>query len=415
MIGIAEIAFGMIIIPYTTLTYYVIIIMCLAALYLDTKIYLTGGIISMSINLVKVFLAKDRSTTETLIGDFAIVIIVGILLFFITKWGRQMILAASEKEEQSANLLNTLENTMDTIKTNTKALNRDITMCSDNLGGVYEITASMSTSIQEITKGIVGQSESVNQISLMMQEADMKITEMSNFSGQLKDISSKASLVVSEGSEKIRKMDKQMGIINNTVNQSYSTVIELNNNMDEINKFLSGITQIANQTNMLALNASIEASRAGEAGKGFAVVAEEVKRLAEQSAKIVKQIDSIITQIKDKTQDVLNHAINGNNASKEGELVAKQVSHNFELVQNAFSDIDKNIVDEISRMKNVAELFSMINTETESIASIAEEHSAATQELMATMEEHTAGVESIYNSLQNIKNTSDNLKDIIKK
>ncbi|MCX7921883.1 MAG: methyl-accepting chemotaxis protein [Clostridia bacterium] len=325
-----------------------------------------------------------------------------------------MIVSANEKEAHAKTLLSELEKTMDTIKANTSALNGDISKCSDNLGTVHEISSSVATAIQEITRGVVGQTESVTHISLMMKEADNKISDIANFSNQLEDVSAKASHVIVEGSEKINRMDKQMSIINQAVTKSYATVQELNSNMDEINNFLSGITQIAEQTNLLALNAAIEAARAGESGKGFAVVAEEVRKLAEQSANTVRQINQIIHQIKDKTKNVLDEVNNGHIATQEGETVAKQVNQNFEMIQLSFKDIDKYISDEISRIKNIAQLFSQINMETESIASISEEHSASTEELMATTEEHNASIENIYNLMHNIKNSSDNLQNLIK-
>jgi methyl-accepting chemotaxis protein len=96
-------------------------------------------------------------------------------------------------------------------------------------------------------------------------------------------------------------MQKQIDIINDAVTESLSTVQELDKSMDNINHFLSEISQIAGQTNLLALNAAIEASRAGESGKGFAVVADETRRLAEQSSKMVKGINEIIGDIKNRT------------------------------------------------------------------------------------------------------------------
>lgn len=413
IIGIVEFVINMATADSETLIFYCIILIALATLYLNLKIYIIAGVLAFNVG-VGAHLFIEHSPTEDVVAYAAIIMIVGIVLFLTNLWGGKLIAAAHDKEKQAEALLAELDAAMDTVRESTATLNKDISDCTNNLGGIYEASSNMSIAIQEITKGIVGQSESVTQISQMMYEADSKISEMRDFSDQLASESSKSSLVVAEGSEKIHNMDKHMEIINEAASQSYSTILELNDNISEINILLNGITQIASRTNLLALNASIEAARAGEAGKGFAVVADEVRNLAEQSALTVKQIDQVISHIKDKTQEVLNQAENSKEASKEGEQAAKEVSVSFVSVQESFKNISQYISDEISRMNNVAELFSKISEETESIASIAEEHSASTEELMATTEEHTAGIESIYNLLQNIKNSSDSLQNLIK-
>lgn len=385
----------------------------ITSLYLNKRLLLAcGGILSVSLIIIQ--RGNPYFTMEEFIISFVILGFVVSILFFLTKWGSQLILTANEKENQAKELFAELEKTMVVIKASTISLKGDIFQANDNIGAVHEISGSMAASIQEITKGIIAQAESVNQINQMMKEADNKIYELKNFSDQLEEVSAKASHVVLEGSEKINTMDKQMNIINQAVSKSYTTVQELNSNMDDINNFLSGITQIAGQTNLLALNAAIEAARAGESGKGFAVVAEEVRKLAEQSANTVRQINKIINHIKDKTKNVLDEVNRGQIATRDGEMVVKNVNKNFEMIQVSFKDIDRCIADEISRIVNIAGLFSSINLETESIASISEEHSASTQELMATTEEHNANIESIYNLMQDIKCSSDNLDGIIR-
>ena len=247
-----------------------------------------------------------------------------------------------------------------------------------------------------------------------MKDADKGIYGLTEFSHQLEEVSSNASNVVTEGTEKINMMENQMEIINQSVKKSLDTVRELNTNMDEINNFLSGITQIAEQTNLLALNAAIEAARAGESGKGFAVVADEVRKLAEQSAFTVKQIYEIIYKIKDKTKNVLDEVSRGQVATQEGEKVVNTVNQSFEMIQASFKEIDRYIADEISRIGNIAGLFSHIDEEVESIASISEEQASSTEELLATLEEHNSNIEGIYNLMQGIKTASDNLQGTIK-
>ena len=164
---------------------------------------------------------------------------------------------------------------------------------------------------------------------------------------------------------------------------------------------------------MLALNAAIEAARAGESGKGFAVVAGEVKQLAEQSSSIVEQINQIIHQIKNKTKNVFDEVSRGQEATQDGEKVVKSVNLSFEMIQDSFKNMNQYIADEISRIENIADLFSNIEKEIDRIASISEGHAAAVEELSATIQEHTASIEIMNNLMQNIKDSSDNLQAVI--
>jgi methyl-accepting chemotaxis protein len=246
-----------------------------------------------------------------------------------------------------------------------------------------------------------------------MKEANKKVLDISQFSNELNEVSTKASQIVIEGSEKINHMKDQMDIINTAVTKSYSTVRELNLDMDKIDTFLSDITQIADNTNLLSLNATIEAARAGESGRGFAVVADDIRKLAEQSANTVRQINTILLLIKEKTKNVLDEVNKGNIATNEGTIAVDHVNNNFDMVQTSFGDISKHISDEIKRINEITELFSQINTESESIASISEEHAASTEELMATTQEHNANIESIYNLMQDIKSSSESLQGVM--
>ncbi|ACL76963.1 methyl-accepting chemotaxis protein [Ruminiclostridium cellulolyticum] len=391
----------------------IIIILCLTTLYLDKRVLLIVGALMESANLI-IRISQDNLNTNFLISDFAIPGIVLLILFFVTHWGNELTISASIKEVRTNELLVQLENTMDIIKKSTFSLNGDIDNCNNSLEIVHEISNSMAASIAQIAEDVVNQTESVTNISEMMNSAGEKISDINNFSKQMANVASNANQVVVDGCDKINRMDSQMEIINQAVKKSYSTVQELNSNMDEVNNFLSSITQIAEQTNLLALNAAIEAARAGESGKGFAVVADEIKKLAQQSSNTVKEIDQIITEIKAKTQDVLNDVNNGNIATKEGEKIVGQVNESFERIQVSFKDIDKYISNELSRMENVTSLFSQIHDETDRIASISVGHSAATEELMATTQENNTNIGNIYNLMHDIKNASDNLHSIVK-
>lgn len=386
-----------------------------AALYYSKLLVLVNGCFSFLSMVFIQYKLKPVFDNYSFLTIMILLFVINIALYFAAKRGGDLIIAANDKEQEAQALLLELEKTMGVIKDNTSSLNSDIIKCSENVSTVHEISCSMASTIQDITKGAVGQTESVTHISEMMKEADNKVYEIADDSKELSDVSTRAIQVVQEGTDKVELMDKQMKIINQAATKSYSTVHDLSSNLDEINSFLTSIKQIAEQTNLLALNAAIEAARAGESGKGFAVVADEVRKLAEESANTAGQINEVTNHIKEKTQNVMIETDRAQLAALEGEGYVKRVNESFENIKTAFNEISQYINSGSAKFYNLAEVFSEINGETENIASIAEEYAASTEELMATTEEHNSNIESINNFLQHIKDSSNKLQDAIKK
>ncbi len=386
---------------------------CITIMYLNKWYVLASGGFYTAL-IVYIQFIRYPFEIKIAISEVVCVAFSTLFLFFLAKWGTELIQNANDKEARANMLLSELEKTMNGIKQNTLILNSDILECNKSLGVASEISNSTAISLQEITKGIVGQSESVTKISNLMSETGYSVNEIISFSKQMSDVSAKASQVVLDGSGRISQMEKQMDIINEAAEKSFSTVQDLNSNMEEINKFLSSITQIADQTNLLALNAAIEAARAGESGRGFAVVADEVRKLAEQSANTVRQIYHIISDINNKTQEVLGEVQKGNLAAKEGEIIVSQVNQGFVRIQASFDEIDKCIYKEMSMFEKTAAAFTSIQGETESIASISEEHSSSTEDLLAISKENNSNIEKICDLMKEIKQSSDNLKNILK-
>ncbi|MGE5421778.1 MAG: methyl-accepting chemotaxis protein [Ignavibacteriales bacterium] len=385
----------------------------LVALYLNKR-WLVINSTAMSLVLIYVLLFIGHLSSQMKIMSILpfLFLVIGICL--LTIWGSELIVASQKKEQEANQLLDEINETMNVIKNGTSSLNADIDNCNNNLAIVHTISESISAAIQDIAKGIVEQSSSLANMNEKMKQGGQEVSAIKDNSNMLVEVASEASKVVTEGAKRIEQMDRQMGIINQTVNNSFSTVQELNANMDEVNDFLSGIAEIAGQTNLLALNAAIEAARAGESGKGFAVVADEVRKLAEQSAETVKRISGIIERIKAKATDILDQSQRGSAATSEGEAIVKQVTETFARVQISFKDIDAYVLDELKKIEKTAAVFMEIIRETDNIASISEQHSAATEEVTATTEEHNASIETIYNLMKDIKNSSDRLESLAK-
>lgn len=160
---------------------------------------------------------------------------------------------------------------------------------------------------------------------------------MTEFAGRISSSAEKAAatadqtaLMSLEGTKAIDKVSAQMQSINETVVSLSEAFKHLTERSNEIGNITEVITSIAEQTNLLALNAAIEAARAGEQGKGFAVVADEVRKLAEQSAQSAEQITRLITIIQNDTKQTMNSVISATGEVKEGLVVVHEAGGAFQ-------------------------------------------------------------------------------------
>lgn len=387
---------------------YVYFIMFIA-LYFNTKFYSLLSTIIVFIATGIIFQTKD---VYQILPAYSMIIFASVVLYYVTRSGGRLINGAIGKEKRTNELLLELQETMNTIKKNTGNLNGDITHCNNNLTSVKKCSNGIMVTAEDVAKSVVCQTGSMSDICNVTDDAENKIIETVKIVNDIKNISTNTNEAVSQGAKKIADMDKQMAIINSAVSESVNTVRELEVSMDEINKFLEDITQISEQTNLLALNAAIEAARAGEQGKGFTVVAEEVRKLAEQSSETVNLINSIINNIRNKTKAALIEVQNGDSAIKSGEAIVNEVNHSFKNIELAFKDIDKGIDKEVKIFEDFSIVFKHIRKEIETIASISEEHSVSTEEMLATIEGLNNNINSIFELMKQIQNSSETLEDI---
>ena len=207
----------------------------------------------------------------------------------------------------------------------------------------------------------------------------------------------------------------QMNDIESAVEETSSVIMALEEQLGKIGSIVNTISEIANQTNLLSLNASIEAARAGEAGRGFAVVASEISNLADESNDATAQIAEMITSIQESSKEAVSAMEKGLESVAQGTKVVNHSGETFKLIVERKSDISKQaevmqgIVQELSDgTDNVKNYFGGIDHMSCNVAD-------ATSNVSAASQEQAASAQEIYAASQRLTKKIEELNDIIHK
>ncbi|MBI5235782.1 MAG: hypothetical protein HY886_05990 [Deltaproteobacteria bacterium] len=255
-----------------------------------------------------------------------------------------------------------LSNSVDSMAIRMSSVIGRITDSSSQLASAAEELAASST---QIASGADKQSGQTVQVASAMEEMNATVVEVAKNSQQVSDAAKSAQDIALKGGTVVNQAVSAMQEVSVSTNMTADTIRKLGKGSEEIGSIVSVINDIADQTNLLALNAAIEAARAGEQGRGFAVVADEVRKLAERTTKATKEISEMIKAIQSETTKAVT-------AMGEG---ASKVENGVRLANEA-GDSLKSIV------KSVEYVSGMITH----IATSAEEQSSTTDEITQNMD-----------------------------
>jgi methyl-accepting chemotaxis protein len=220
--------------------------------------------------------------------------------------------------------------------------------------------------------------------------------------------------VVGDGLVIIDELNNKSKDTTNVTQLVIKDIEELEKQSQNIGNFVGIINEIASQTNLLSLNASIEAARAGEAGRGFAVVADEIRKLADQSIEAANQIQSIVTEIQNKTQGTVQSA-------KQAESIVESQMESLNKTIKVFEEINNHVGNLVNNLdiisvgiKGIESAKNVSMDAISNISAVAQETAAASEEVSATATSQISSVENLSQSAMELADNAKKLEQAIK-
>lgn len=269
----------------------------------------------------------------------------------------------------------------------------------------------IATTMGELSSGTETQAMSVGDLSGRMNDfVDLvRISEQEGY--EITTTSENVLNLTVEGTLLMKESVSQMKRIDSIVSEAVQQVQGLDRQSEEISNLVHVIQNIADQTNLLSLNAAIEAARAGVHGKGFAVVADEVRKLAEQVSTSVSEITAIVASIQQETGYVVNSLNKGYEEVKEGTIQIEKTGQNFESIDGSVSEIVDNIRSISNNLKNISGNSDHMNNLTQDIAAVAEESAAGVEQTSAMAEETSSAMDEVSRRAQELATLAEQLNE----
>lgn len=257
---------------------------------------------------------------------------------------------------------------------------------------------TISCNIAELAQGSQQQTSEVEKtlsVGNHLEQVALTVVEKARLTAE---VSAEMTLAAEDGKNAAQNAVNKIYEIKSVTASAATVVTMLGEKSQHIGQMLDTITQIAAQTNLLALNAAIEAARAGEQGRGFAVVADEVRKLAEQSHGAAQEIALIVREIQGQTNEAISAMHSGNDKVNDGVTVVQATG---QALENILTKINNSVhmIGDINDASNqqLQEIKTMVDS-TDHVAVIARESSANTTETAATSEEILASMKDISNA-----------------
>jgi methyl-accepting chemotaxis protein len=324
----------------------------------------------------------------------------------LNKFGRVLELVASERDlmqrmnhkatDEIGEMAVAFDHTMDALQ---EAF-RDIRGQIENVSHSVEALASTA---KQVASSSQSQSSSSSAMAASVEEMAVSINTVSSSATDAQTLAQDAGKISDEGGQIVEKTSSEMVLIAQSVGDASRVILALGEASKEISNIVQVIREVADQTNLLALNAAIEAARAGEQGRGFAVVADEVRKLAERTAQSTGDISTMIGKIQTSAGEAVQEMDKVVKQVESGQALAQEAGKHIRAIRNETGKVSNAMTEISNALREQGEASNDIAKHVESIAQITDENNAAAEETAATAQRLDELAKNVHNAINRFK------------
>ncbi|MCY7909609.1 methyl-accepting chemotaxis protein [Bacillus inaquosorum] len=330
---------------------------------------------------------------------------------------KKVIVKNKDEFGQLAQSFNSFTQSLIQIVKQISSSSEQVAASSEELSASAEESKSTSEQIsgamQMAADSNVKQSSMTEKSAESITELLDSISSVASNTGNIADLSSSMRDKAEIGSKSVNKMLDQMKFIDTSVDSAGNGLQALVESTAEISDISSLITNISEQTNLLALNAAIEAARAGEQGKGFAVVAEEVRKLADETNKSAKHIQSVVTTIQNESIETVNNIKVVQENVSSGIVLSQETTGNFNEILNLVEQVTSQIQEVAAATQQLTSGVEVTQHTVHTLAAGTKETSANTEAVAKSSQEQLNSMEEISYAAESLSQLAEELQTVI--